>query len=400
MNNFPFTMQDICTLEGISIPPDGRAEYETVCPMCGKRSLNINFQKGCFQCWSCESSGGLLAFYLFCEGKENLSLKEARKEVMSRLYGTTPSEHEERAKKIQARRNEIKASEVKQCSLRTVEERNLTYSALLDMLSLAEDHHMDLSKKRGLSDFTITLRKYKSFPVSSFEEYPLKLMEMGLYVDGIPGFYKTEKGVWSLRGFKRGIIIPILNRNGLIQGFQIRKDDSLLKTFYKKDAKGNYLLDSNKMQIVDKEKKYGWLSTKGLSFGTPTNSYIHYAADFVMDHGSLVPKLTPDKGILLTEGPLKGDIFFEKTGYPAICVPGVNCILPLETELKFLKELGFKKVYQAYDMDYLTNKNVAKYLAKSYDIIKNQGFEVVRLQWNPKYKGIDDYYLAKERGEV
>ena len=98
-------MQDICTLEGISIPPDGRAEYETVCPMCGKRSLNINFQKGYFQCWSCESSGGLLAFYLFCEGKENLSLKEARKEVMSRLYGTTPSEHEERAKKIQARLN-------------------------------------------------------------------------------------------------------------------------------------------------------------------------------------------------------------------------------------------------------------------------------------------------------
>ena len=114
MNNFPFTMLDICTLEGISIPPDGRAEYETVCPMCGKRSLNINFQKGCFQCWSCESSGGLLAFYLFCEGKENLSLKEARKEVMSRLYGTTPSEHEERAKKIQARQEEIKASEVKQ----------------------------------------------------------------------------------------------------------------------------------------------------------------------------------------------------------------------------------------------------------------------------------------------
>ena len=35
MNNFPFTMLDICTLEGISIPPDGRAEYETVCPMCG-----------------------------------------------------------------------------------------------------------------------------------------------------------------------------------------------------------------------------------------------------------------------------------------------------------------------------------------------------------------------------
>ena len=94
---------------------------------------------------------------------------------MSRLYGTTPSEHEERAKKIQARQEEIKASEVKQCSLRSVEERNLTYSALLDMLSLAEDHHMDLTQKRGLSDFTITLRKYKSFPVSSFEEYPLKL---------------------------------------------------------------------------------------------------------------------------------------------------------------------------------------------------------------------------------
>ena len=401
-HDFPFSLRDICMLENISVPNDGRTTFVTNCPVCGKHTLNFDFQKDVFHCFGagCEISGGILHFYILCEGKEGMKLSDARKEIESRLFGGTNISEEERKsqrERMEARKKEIESKLVSQCSLRSIEERHETYTALLEMLNLAQDHYEDLrSEKRLLSDETIRMRKYKTYPVGAYGEYPLRLLEKGLYLDGVPGFFKNN-GKWELRAMKRGIMIPIISHNGLIQGFQIRKDDSLLKTFYQKDENGNFVLDKNKMKIPIKEKKFTWLSSKNLPDGTATGSYCHYAADFCLNgNNKFVPLLGKDDGIVLTEGPLKGDIFHEITGYPAICVPGVNCYQLLEKELQFLKTLGLKIVYQAYDMDYLTNPNVYLYLKKSYEIIRNLNLGVVRLHWNPNYKGIDDYYIHKK----
>jgi hypothetical protein len=402
-HNFPFNMYDICELEGYYIPHDGRANHTVNCPVCGKLSLIIGLQEDNFICFnaSCEISGGMLQFYAYCEGKEGMSLSDGRKEIMERLYGYKPGLSLDEKRKINKaadeRRRKLAQQQVHQCDRRSIDDCDKTYSALLDMLSLSDDHYDNLIN-RGLTKETIISRKYRTFPIVSHEEYPLKLMEGGYYIDGVPGFFKNNNMKWELRTIKRGIMIPISNRNNKIVGFQVRKDDNLLKTFYKRNATGAYELDANKMKIPEKEKKFTWLSSKGLQDGTGVNGSIHYSCDFVLENNVFVPKVPENKGIVLSEGPLKGDIFHEKTNYPAITVPGVNCYEHLAKELDFLRERGFKTIYNGYDMDYDQNPNVYKSLEKSYDLILSKGFELKRLLWNNKYKGIDDYYEAKSRG--
>ena len=96
----------------------------------------------------------------------------------------------------------------------------------------------------------------------------------------------------------------------------------------------------------------------------------------------------------MTEGPLKADIFYSITKYPVMAVPGVSCQNQLEKELDFLKELGFDVIYNAYDMDYMTNKNVYKALKSSYELILKKGFKLKRLIWDEKDKGLDDHYVS------
>lgn len=403
MGTWRYGIADVASLVGIRMSPS-KVENVCYCPNCGRKKLAINTQKNIFRCLhaSCDISGNSTELYLIAEGKEGMSIDEGRAEILERLYGfsntRTPAEIEEAKRKMEENARKRKEEEVKQCSLRDISQRDKTYSSFLDLLTLADDHTKDLLN-RGLSMETIVRRKYRTDAVSSFEEYPLKLMEEGLYVDGIPGFFRNDKNKWELLWVKRGIMIPITSHHNKIQGFQIRKDEKLLKKWYRRNANGSYALDENKQRILEKEKKYTWLSSKNLLDGTGINGFVHYACDFTLSSGGVfIPQMSYDKGIVLTEGPLKADIFFEKKKYPAIAVPGVHNQVQLSKELDFLKSIGFTTIYNGYDMDFVTNKEVYVALAKAYKLILEKGFELKRLQWNDKYKGIDDYYVAKERG--
>lgn len=397
-HDFPFSLMDICRLEGVDIPNSGRSKCFVTCPVCGKKNLHLDFQKDLFKCFtaSCETKGGVLHFYRYLEGREELSFGEARAAIMESLFGVSNTKTEEERMRIQnslrERRLQAKASEIPQASLRNLRDRDETYSKLLDLLNLAPDHLSDLLNRGFLKD-DIIKRRYKTVPLSAYEEYPLKLLEAGLYLDGVPGFFKNEKGKWELRKSKRGFMVPIMSRNNLIQGFQIRKDERLLRSWPKKDKDSHYVLDENKLKVMEKEKKYQWLSSRDLPYGSGPNGFIHYACDFERDkNGVYVPRLSFDGGIVLTEGGVKGDIFKGKTNYPALCVPGVSCQAALEKELYYLKQFGFKKIYSGYDMDYQTNPDVCKALVESYKLILKYGFVIKRLRWSSTDNGIDDHY--------
>lgn len=394
-HNFPFNLRDICYLEGIPVP--NRTHCQINCINCGKKKLDLDFGEDVFKCWTCGIQGGLLQFYAYCEGDGNMSPSDARREIMEKLFGTQPEKKEEKNKwyeKMKERRKQIAEEEIPQSDTRPVEDLNATYDALLNILTLSKDHEDDLVK-RGLSREYISKRKYRTYPLSAYDEIPRKLLEDGKYLDGIPGMYKAG-GRWMLREMKRGIMIPIINRNDMIVGFQIRKDNNLLKTTYKTDSMGNYLLDSNGNKIVDKvESKFTWLSSKGKLCGTGTPAFVHHACEFERKDGEKVPKLSINKGILLTEGPLKADIFHEITDYPAISVPGVSCQTQLKDALIYLKQLGFETVYNGFDMDYVKNQNVYNALEENYKLILQIGLHLVRVHWNPEMKGIDDYYAKK-----
>lgn len=383
--DFPFTILDVLDKNGILYNRSNlKAELKLICPFCGGRSFYVNTKINTAHCFKCDWSGGTLKF----EGDLNgYNEKEAYRVLTNKFYVPTMTDAQKKAE-LERRKKEIAASCIKQSALRPVAERHATYSSLANMLTLSEDHKREL-EKRGLSSDVIAKNGYRTLPGEMLEEYSFSLLQDGKYLDGVPGFYRNEKGNWTMVHLKRGIMIPVRNHQGLIQGYQVRKDNALLKTFFKKDLTGSFVLDDNKNRIIERENKFNWLSSKNAAYGCGTPGLVHYATDF--KSGKSVTRKT----IFLTEGPLKGDIAHYISGKPFICVPGVSLQLALAEELSRLKlDYGVENVVVCYDMDYLTNENVREAVEKCYDLIYKSGLNPYRAIWNEKFKGIDDYLVS------
>lgn len=52
-----------------------------------------------------------------------------------------------------------------------------------------------------------------------------QLKSEGFYLAGVPGFFRNENGAWTFTHEKRGILIPVRDRFGRIQGLQICRDN-------------------------------------------------------------------------------------------------------------------------------------------------------------------------------
>ena len=75
-----------------------------------------------------------------------------------------------------------------------------------------------------------------------------------------------------------------------------------------------------------------------------------------------------------------------------IAIPGVNAIAFLPD---VLRDLGITKVYEAFDMDKRSKLEVKQALISLRASLNGTGVECVSCSWNPNYKGLDDYILAK-----
>ena len=100
----------------------------------------------------------------------------------------------------------------------------------------------------------------------------------------------------------------------------------------------------------------------------------------------------------MTEGALKADLFHHLTGKSCLAMPGVNSYQPFMEIVTLLKEKGVEKIYLAFDMDYKDKKEVKRAEDKIKEIILTAGFQFARAEWNPTFKGIDDYYAFKTKG--
>lgn len=184
------------------------------------------------------------------------------------------------------------------------------------------------------------------------------LRSQGHELLGLPGF-RTYYGEWTLHG-PNGFLIPVRNRDGLIQGLKIRLDD-------------------------DRKRKYRWLSSRDMPDGTRSYSYVHVTGDITK------------KRAYLTEGPLKGDVasFLAKDAL-FVCIGGVNAIHGLKDTIR---DLGVTEVVEAMDMDQMTNPNVRKaVLAIRREIQSIRRLRYTKYTWNPAYKGVDDYLLSCAAG--
>lgn len=236
--------------------------------------------------------------------------------------------------------------------------RSATSHIMLEHLILLDRHGENLLG-RGLSEDRIRENGYRSMPETERGRRLLAdlLRSRGHDLRGVPGF-RTYYGEWTLSG-PNGFLIPVRNKDGLIQGLKIRLDEA------------DY-----------PNRKYRWLSSRSLPNGTRSYSWVHVTGDRTR------------KRAFLTEGPLKGDVasFLAKDAL-FICIGGVNALHGLTDTIR---ELGVHEVVEAMDMDQMTNPNVRNAIrTMRVEVQKIPGIRYSKYTWNPAYKGVDDYLLSR-----
>ena len=254
-----FHMSDIIPLIGLPYPPYGRSNYNVPCPCCDDephaKHLNINLQKDVFRCPRCGFSGGIFDLYAYYTG---IAREEVRDALIARLdvQGSIPKpEH-------------IPVPVVAEVPPTDIASRSDTYTGLLSKLTLASDHRQNL-RNRGLSDEEIDRLGYRTTPVVGMQTIARQLQSSGYYLSGVPGFYRKD-GKWSFACESRGVLIPVRDSKGRIQGMQIRRDNAT-------------------------RRKFRWVSSTGRTDGCKAEGWVHIAGE-------------PRAMVLLTEGPMKADV--------------------------------------------------------------------------------------------
>lgn len=338
-------MWDVISLLGIPMPPSGRSSYYVQCPCCDEslreKHLNINLKKDVFRCPRCGISGGIFDLYSLYT---NVPRDKVREALVERLG--IPEDTKQRPKKT------VEPQAKPECPLMDIDSRHATYSALLSKLSLAADHRENLLN-RGLTDADIERLGYKTTPVVGMSAIAKQLRTEGYYLGGVPGFYRDASGSWSFIHEKRGILIPVRDRQGRIQGLQIRRDNV-------------------------QKRKFRWVSSTELEDGCKAEGWTH-----------LVGPVRPI--MVLTEGPMKADVIHALTGLTVLAVPGVNTLTQLELTLKELRQEGLVEIKTAFDMDFLTNHHVQNGYNNLLQLLGDMGFRYGTYLWDPRYKGLDDY---------
>lgn len=346
-----YHMADIISLLGLPYPPQGRSSYYIPCPCCDSgrhKHLNISLAKDVFRCPRCGFSGGLFDLYAHYTGvNRNDVLDELRK----RLGGYDDDSQSKHAGQSSTRKAPI-APEVIDCPLTDIDTRDATYRALLDKLSLASDHRQNLIG-RGLSSEAILLNGYKTTPVAGTKTLAKQLLAEGHYLAGVPGFYRDQEQKWTFTQNQRGILIPVRDHLGRIQGLQIRRDNAI-------------------------KRKFRWVSSAELPDGCRAEGWIHLAGQV-------------REQVLLTEGPMKSDVIHHLSGQTVIAVPGVNALTQLEVSLTELKAMGVRHIMTAFDMDFMKNPHVQNGYYDLVQVLGELGFSFGTYLWQPEYNGLDDY---------
>lgn len=232
-------------------------------------------------------------------------------------------------------------------------------------------------EKRGLPA-EVAFEKYgiRSFDKNKLEQGFYNALKKLSSIDGayfseldgkkkvsIPGFYKENNKILCAEN-KNSYLIPIINEYGFISGYQIRH--------------------------LNGKVRYTFFSSGDKEGGCPFSGCenIHHVG-FEITEDKKAPKT-----INLTEGCLKADIAHYLSGKPYIAIMGITNQGQLKKELEVLKAKGTKTINLCFDMDYKTKKGVKMALENIKKIIKKCKLDYRIIDWDDKYKGIDDYLLS------
>lgn len=317
---------------------DAGSQVHINCPFCGdsKRRLYLYSNTEQYHCFHCGAHGNAVSLYAQRTG---LTYANAYHELAAdeMLHFPLPA--------VQKPPEREPAG---------IEQRDAVYRALLDLLPLSAEHHQNLSG-RGLSDQAIVANSYRSLQDGKELRDKIAAQLSSRYdLNNVPGFYFRD-GIWRFCAYS-GLLIPIRNVSGRIQGIQIRRENT-------------------------ERMKYVWLSSAGKPYGTAARSWIHVTGNCAQNTA------------VITEGPLKGDVASVLSGNALfICVPGVSAIKYLPDTLK---GLHLTSVQEAFDMDKLCNPQVLAARKRLRQVVADCGLPCKTLIWSENYNGIDDYLAAK-----
>ena len=353
---YEINIWDVLSLLRLGEPKYGSSSFNVACPCCDDgrdKHLNINVSKEVFRCPKCGVSGGMLALYSLYT---NVPIQKAGAAIRDRMGITDNSYQPKRRELIKVHRETVK-----EYPITDIDTRHATYSALLNCLSLSKDHKENLLR-RGLTEDEIVRLGYKTTPVMGMPSIARQLLTDGLYLAGVPGFYRDEKDEWTFVNDNRGILIPMRDEEGRIQGLQIRLDN------------------------VEK-RKFRWMSSTDRKDGCRAEGWTHFSGD-------------PSETLVLTEGPMKADVINALSGWSVLAVPGVNALKKLKASLETLRAKGLKRVQTAFDMDMLTNPNVKNGFEELLALLDEMEFTFGTYLWDPRYKGLDDYLWEGKLNKV
>lgn len=328
----------------------------TICPWCKNDTLWVKDEKNTGHCWSCARTSNPITFHMQACGisEYKQALLDAKKKLESGEYSELIAHESESAK----------TSYVSPIMI-----RNKTYVTLFKYLGLSEDHKKNL-EDRGMNH--TFLYRTLDFKVLNESELIENLLKAGCKLQGVAPFY-YENGKWHIKKYPRGILVPYMDSNSMIQGLQLRIDDDLLKPYTGKDGK------------THTPSKYVWLSSGDKENGTRGESYGSYLCNYVNYNNMRVA--TFRNGICtITEGAMKGDIAHQLSGKSFWALAGVNAQgKRFEKELKNLKSLGVSTIEIAFDMDRFLNISVLAAIKKMCETVKANGFKLRILSWNTEY---------------
>lgn len=360
-------MDDVLNLLRLNIVKQHGNELNAYCPKCdihkikGEGHLYINVYKNTFFCHKCGVGGNALQLYAWLN---NLDTKEAYRELAQITKGT------KRTRKAVAEPTVNYNITVKSDNLAPVEQRDKVYREFIKLLDLDEKHKEHLLL-RGLTETFIKFKSYKSLNVRDErkrKEICRTLIEKGLSLEGVPGFFRHSDGSWDFINYD-GFCIPAKDFEGRIQGLQVRivKENST-------------------------SGKYRWFSSGNVPTGTSAKNFIHVTGSFNEEKC---------RRAFISEGILKADICsYLMDGELFIGIPGIAN--SHDSAVEVVKKLGLKyegEVYVVVDNDYYDKKEVQDAFEKLKKKFKEAGISILRLGFNLSYKGFDDYLLAKARGE-
>ncbi|MCA1643691.1 MAG: DUF3854 domain-containing protein [Acidobacteria bacterium] len=233
------------------------------------------------------------------------------------------------------------------------------------VLALLPEHQENLLA-RGLSITEIGRKGYVSAPITRGERgraADAVAPYLEAFGGGVPGFYR-ERGGWRMVYRPPGFFIPVRDEWGRIRALTQRVDEP-------RDG-GRYI----------------WLSSADRDGGASSGAPPHFAARHLMhDAGE----------VTITEGSLKAEIVASISGMPVVGVAGTHSTAGLAERLKanFPK---LRRVFVAYDRDFVDKPNVRDALFKLAAQFEAAGFVVLVRVWPGPEKGLDDYLLSVLRG--